>query len=159
VDLLSRTHRGAGLSSREASTPVIYHDDVERTVALRLIFFLALAGWSILIATPSFAAGDLETESVESKTPVGETIIQIYGRMCEYHREDVETALRAFTRVRQVEFLNDHGTVLVGYQPDGDPPEQFADAVHRALVSGWNCSARVDRGEHAVITRQLEERP
>ncbi len=112
-----------------------------------------------MIGTSSSAAGPLETESVESKTPVGETIVQIYGRMCEYHREDVETALRDFTIVRQVEFLNDHGTVLVGYQPGGETPDQFADAVHRALASGWNCSARVDRGEQAVMTRQLEERP
>jgi copper chaperone CopZ len=37
--------------------------------------------------------------------------------MCHYHREDIEGALRAFNTVRHVEFLNDHGTVLVQYQP------------------------------------------
>jgi len=37
--------------------------------------------------------------------------------------------------------------VLVQYQPGSETPEQLADAVHRALASGWNCSARVDRGE------------
>jgi hypothetical protein len=54
--------------------------------------------------------------------------------MCEYHREDVEGALRAFNTVKQVEFLNDHGTVLVRYQPGSETPELFADAVHRALA-------------------------
>jgi hypothetical protein len=84
---------------------------------------------------------------MESKTSASEVIVQIFGRMCEYHREDVEAALRAFNRVRQVEFLNNHGTVLVRYQPGSETPEQLADAVHRALASGWNCTARVDRGE------------
>lgn len=112
-----------------------------------------------MITTPSYAAGSPETESVESKTPASEAIVQIYGRRCEYHREDVGRALRTFNTVRQVEFLNDHGTVLVGYQPGSETPDQFADAVHRALASGWNCSARVDRGEHPVISHQLEGRP
>ena len=122
-------------------------------------FVLALAGWLMLIGTASFADGSPETESVESKTAEGEVIVQIFGRMCEYHREDVEAALRAFNTVRQVEFVNDHGTVLVGYQPGSETPEQFAGAVHRALALGWNCSAQVDRGAQAVITRQQEGRP
>ena len=58
-----------------------------------------------------------------------------------------------------VDFLNDHGTVLVQYQPGSEMPEQFAESVDRALVSGRNCSARVDRGQHAVITHTLEGRP
>ena len=103
-----------------------------------------------------FAAGAPETDSVESKTATGEVIVQIFGRMCEYHREDVEAALRAFNTVRQVEFLNNHGTVLVRYQPGSETPEQLAGAVHRALASGWNCSARVDRGEQRPGTVQLE---
>lgn len=114
---------------------------------MRLVFFLALTGWLMMIGTSSFATGAPENDSVESKTPAGEAIVQIFGRMCEYHREDVEAALRAFNRVRRVEFLNDHGTVLVQYQPGSETPEQLADAVHRARASGWNCSARVDRGE------------
>ena len=87
---------------------------------------------------------------MESKTPASQTIVQIFGRMCEYHREDVEAALRAFKTVRQVEFLNNHGTVLVRYQPGSETPEQFAGAVHRALAGGWNCLARVDRGEQML---------
>lgn len=114
---------------------------------MRRVFFLALAGWWMMIGVASFAAEVPETDSVESKTLTGEAIVQIFGRMCEYHREDVEAALRAFNRVRQVDFLNDHGTVLVRYQLGGETPEQLAGAVHRALASGWNCSARVDRGE------------
>jgi hypothetical protein len=87
------------------------------------------------------------------------TIIQIYGRMCEYHREDVEGALRPFSVVRQVEFLNDHGTVLVHYQSGSKTPEQFADAVEQALAAGWGCLARVDRGQSHVRTIQEEGSP
>jgi hypothetical protein len=65
-----------------------------------------------------------------------EVIVQIFGRMCEYHREDVEAALRAFNRVRQVEFLNNYGTVLVRYRLGSERPKQLAGAVHRALASG-----------------------
>jgi hypothetical protein len=113
---------------------------------MRLVFFLALAWW-LMVGTSSFAAGSPETDSVAPKPAAGEAIVQIFGRMCEYHREDVEAALHAFKTVRQVEFLNNHGTVLVRYQPGSETPEQLAGAVHRALASGWNCSARVDRGE------------
>jgi hypothetical protein len=120
---------------------------------MRRVFFLALSGW-LMVGTASFAAGDPEVDSVESKTAASQAIVQIFGRMCEYHREDVETALRAFNTVRQVEFLNDHGTVLVRYQPGSETPEQLAEAVHRALTAGWNCMARVDRGEQRSITVQ-----
>ncbi|TKB34622.1 MAG: hypothetical protein E8D51_02405 [Nitrospira sp.] len=83
---------------------------------MRRLFMCALACW-MMIGTASFAAGALENESVETQPAAGEAIVQIFGRMCEYHREDVEAALRAFKTVQQVEFLNDHGTVLVRYQP------------------------------------------
>jgi hypothetical protein len=126
---------------------------------MRRVFFLALIGWWMMIGTPSFAAGEPVTDAVESKTTAGEAIVQIFGRMCEYHREDVEAALRAFNTVRQVEFLNDHGTVLVRYQPGSETPEQLAGAVHHALASGWNCSARVDRGEQRLATVQQEGKP
>jgi hypothetical protein len=110
------------------------------------MFLLALAGW-LMVGTASFAAGAPETDSVESKPATGKVIVQIFGRMCEYHREDVEAALHTFNTVREVEFLNNHGTALVRYQPGSETPEQLAGAVHRALAAGWNCSARVDRGE------------
>jgi len=119
---------------------------------MRQVLFLALAG-SLMIGTLSFAAEIPETHSMESKT-AAEVLVQTFDRMCEYHREDVEGALRAFNTVRQVEFLNDHGTVLVQFQPGNEPPEQFAAAVDRALASGWNCSARVDRGEQRTVTIQ-----
>ena len=120
---------------------------------MRQVFSLALAGW-LMVGASSFAAEAPETESVESKPAAGETIVQIFGRMCEYHREDVEAALRAFSTVRQVEFLNNHGTVLVQYQPGNETPEQLADAVHRALAAGWNCTAQVDRGDRSPLTIQ-----
>ena len=107
-----------------------------------------------MVGTLSFAAKIPEIHSMETKTAATEVIIQIFGRTCEYHREDVEGALRAFNTVRQVEFLNDHGTVLVQFQPGSEPPEQFAAAVDRALASRWNCSARVDRGEQRTVTIQ-----
>lgn len=90
---------------------------------MRLVFFLVLAGWLTMTGTSSFATEVSETDSVESKAAAGEVIVQIFGRMCEYHREDVERALRVFNTVRQVEFLNDHGTVLVRYQPGNETPE------------------------------------
>jgi copper chaperone CopZ len=74
------------------------------------------------------------------------TIIQIGGRMCEYRRDEVEGALRRFDAVRQVEFLNNHGTVLVRFQSNAVRPEQLAQAVERTLVMGWNCKAWVERG-------------
>ncbi len=44
------------------------------------------------------------------------TILQIGGRFCEYVRSDVEAALRRFEAVQAVEFLNNHGTVLVQFE-------------------------------------------
>ncbi len=113
---------------------------------MKRLCILALAEW-LMAVTPSFSAELQRIDSTEPNTAASQVIVQIFGRMCEYHREDVEAALRAFKTVRQVEFLNDHGTVMVSYQPGGGTPEQLAEAVHRALTGGWNCSARVDRGE------------
>ena len=47
-------------------------------------------------------------------------------------------------------------TVLVRYRPGSETPEQLADAGHRALVSGWNCTARVDCGKQSLATIQQE---
>ncbi|THJ12439.1 MAG: cation transporter [Nitrospira sp. CG24C] len=150
--LLSRTDPERGRFLLSASAPVIFSSDFERNIAMRLVFFLVCAGWLTMIGASSFAIEVSETDSVKSNEATGEVIVQIFGRRCEYHREDVETALRPFNGVRQVKFLNDHGTVLVRYQPDSETPEQFANAVHRALATGWNCSARVDRGERTLVT-------
>ena len=120
---------------------------------MRRVCVLALAGY-LMVGTASFATEISRTDSVESNRAASEVIVQIFGRMCEYHREDVEGALRAFNTVRQVKFLNDHGTVLVRYQPGNETPEQLADAVHRALTAGWNCVARVDRGEQRSMSAQ-----
>lgn len=126
---------------------------------MRRAFFLALAGMLMMIGMSSFGVGASDTGLAASNSAVGEIIIQIYGRMCEYHRDDVEAALRAFNAVRRVEFLNDHGTVLVHYVPGLETPEQFAGAVDRALAAGWNCTARMDRGEQRLMTVEQEERP
>ena len=112
-----------------------------------------------MVGTASFASEAPEADSVESKTAASEAIVQIFGRMCEYHREDVEGALRAFSTVRQMEFLNNHGTVLVPYQLGSERPKQLAGAVHRALAVGRNCTARVDRGAQRLMTIQQEGRP
>ena len=66
---------------------------------MRRVFFLASAWWLMMIVTPSFATGAPEADSVESETPADEAIVQIFGRMCEYHRQNVEAPLRAFNRV------------------------------------------------------------
>ncbi len=75
-----------------------------------------------------------------------QVIVQIGGRFCEYHRDEVEGALRGFPTVQSVEFLNDRGTVLVRYQTDGASPGQLAASVEQALASGIGCKAWVDRG-------------
>ncbi len=125
---------------------------------MKRLFILAWAGW-MMIGAVACADKIGERPLMESKSVVDEVIVQIFGRMCEYHREDVEAALRGFSIVRQVEFLNNHGTVLVRYQPGRETPEQLAGSVHRALASGWNCSARVDRGEQRLVTVQPEGKP
>lgn len=84
--------------------------------------------------------------TVQEVPAVNQVIVQIGGRFCEYYREEVEGALRRFPTVQAVEFLNDHGTVLVQYQPAGVLPAQFAASVERALASGIGCKAWVDRG-------------
>jgi hypothetical protein len=99
---------------------------------MRRALFLALAGMLMMIGTSSFAVDASDGGLGVPSTPTGNTIVQIYGRMCEYHRDDVEAALRAFSAVRRVEFLNDHGTVLVHYLPGHETSEQFAGAVDRA---------------------------
>ena len=73
-----------------------------------------------------------------------QAIVQIGGRQCEYHRSDVEGALRQFEGVRQVEFLNNHGTVLVRFESGAVKPEQLAQAVERALAMGWGCKAWIE---------------
>ncbi len=79
--------------------------------------------------TPQLSMGPEESA-------VNQVIVQIGGRFCEYHRDEVEGALRRFPTVQAVEFLNDHGTVLVRYRPDGVPLVQLAASVEQALASG-----------------------
>ena len=99
-------------------------------------------------------AGDIRQSGTgqDQKDEVGQTIVQIGGRFCEYHRDEVEEALRRFPAVQAVEFLNNHGTVLVRYRTDDIPPMQLAAAVEQALVSGIGCRAWVDRGGRTGVS-------
>lgn len=82
-----------------------------------------------------------------NREDMAQVIVQIGGRYCEYHREHVERALRLSPAVRTVEFLNNHGTVLIHYQHEGVRPDHLAKSVEAALASGVGCKAWVDRGE------------
>ncbi|MBX9657942.1 MAG: hypothetical protein K2X00_05200 [Nitrospiraceae bacterium] len=111
---------------------------------------LGLMGFGLAASLSLCASVQAEEASQSGPMPeeasVSQVIVQIGGRFCEYHREEVEGALRRFPTVRVVEFLNDHGTVLVRYLPDGVPPVQLAASVEQALASGIGCKAWVDRG-------------
>ncbi|TKB81611.1 MAG: hypothetical protein E8D44_14465 [Nitrospira sp.] len=108
---------------------------------------IGLAMW-LSLCTPVQADEGSQAATVpeQKDAAAGQVIVQIGGRFCEYHRDEVEGALRRFPTVQSVEFLNDHGTVLVRYQPDGVPPMQLAASVEQALASGIGCKAWVDRG-------------
>ena len=108
---------------------------------------VGLAMWlSVCVPVQAGDAPQSSPVSEQKDAAVSQVIVQIGGRFCEYHREEVEGALRRFPTVQAVEFLNDHGTVLVHYQPDGVPPVQLAASVEQALASGIGCKAWVDRG-------------
>lgn len=108
---------------------------------------VGLAMWlSVCVPVQADDAPQSSTVSEQKEVVVSQVIVQIGGRFCEYHREEVEGALRRFPTVQAVEFLNDHGTVLVRYQPDGVPPVQLAASVEQSLASGIGCKAWVDRG-------------
>jgi len=97
---------------------------------------------------PVQAGSEIEEAPSVSETPgpLSQVIVQIGGRFCEYHRDVVEAALRRHQVVQEVEFLNNHGTVLVRYQTDGVPASRLANSVEQALASGIGCKAWVDRG-------------
>lgn len=108
---------------------------------------VGLAMWlSICLPVQAEEAQPAATVPEQKDAADSQVIVQIGGRFCEYHRDEVEGALRRFPTVQAVEFLNDHGTVLVRYQPDGVPPVQLAASVEQALASGIGCKAWVDRG-------------
>jgi hypothetical protein len=76
---------------------------------------------------------------------IRQVIVQIGGRFCEYHRRDVESALRRYPAVQGVEFPNDHGTVLIRYEESGLAPTELAESAARAAF-GIGCRAWVDDG-------------
>jgi len=100
----------------------------------------------LAIAIFSAAAAVQAEQSADVRMPdANQAIVQIGGRQCEYHRSEVEGALRRFDAVQQVDFLNNHGTVRVTYRSNGLPPEHLAEAVERALAMGWGCKAWIER--------------
>ena len=108
---------------------------------------VGVAMWMSVCAPVQADEGSQAATVLEQKdAAAGQVIVQIGGRFCEYHRDEVEGALRRFPAVQAVEFLNDHGTVLVRYRSDGVPPVQLAASVEQALASGIGCKAWVDRG-------------
>lgn len=113
----------------------------------RVVPLVAIVAASCMLGSPTIWAEELRSASLSLEAvEVRQVVVQIGGRFCEYHREEVEEALRQFDAVRQVEFLNDHGTVLVRYETGRVLPERLAGAVEYALAMGWNCKAWVARG-------------
>ncbi len=111
----------------------------------------AIAMMICLYGSPATQADDaLFSSATQQAHEVGQTILQIGGRFCEYHRADVEAALRQFASVQGVKFLNNHGTVLVQFEPTQVPPERLAASIEQVLADGWGCKTWVDRGEAAA---------
>ncbi|SLM47824.1 exported protein of unknown function [Nitrospira japonica] len=110
------------------------------------IFLFALS-----VSTPVMAADDAQPSNHPEPAAEGltQTIVQIGGRFCEYHRKDVEQALRGHEAVQSIEFLNDHGTVLIRYEADGVPSDRLAETAAQAAF-GTGCRAWVDQGGPAM---------
>lgn len=110
------------------------------------IFWFALS-----VSTPVMAADDAQPSNHPEPAVEGLTqaIVQIGGRFCEYHRKDVEQALHRYEAVQSIEFLNDHGTVLVRYEAGGVPPDRLAETAAEAAF-GTGCKAWVDQGGLAM---------
>jgi hypothetical protein len=102
---------------------------------------MALSLWASSCATKASVPIGQEP----SPENINQVIVQIDGRFCEYYRDDVEAALRRHSAVRSVEFLNDHGKVLVRYQNDMVPVTQLVESV-RMATKGFGCKTWVDRG-------------
>lgn len=113
---------------------------------LGLVGIGVVVGLSVCMSVQAEEAPQSATAPELKDAAASQVIVQIGGRYCEYHRDEVEGALRRFSAVQTVEFLNNHGTVLVRYQSDGVPPVQLASSVEQALASGIGCKAWVDRG-------------
>jgi hypothetical protein len=105
---------------------------------------MLMAGWLSATVQAEVALKGFSSEEV-SLEPIAQVIVQIGGRFCEYHRHEVEEALRRYPSVQMVDFLNDHGTILVRYRAEGILPAQLAESAARAAF-GMGCTAWVDRG-------------
>ncbi len=114
---------------------------------MRWVLFFTLIKWIQVIRASLFAANTPRNDSVESNSAESGNIITCFSLRRDYQREDVGEALRAFNIVHQLEFLNDHGTVLVLYRPGTEVPDRLYEAIHRALAAGLNCTVQADRGK------------
>lgn len=114
--------------------------------AWSFVAIASLAGAGLAHTAPAYGDGEGD-QSEMPRVGSDQVTVQILGRFCTYHRSDVENALRAFKDVERVEFLNNHGTVLVSYQRGSLVPQELAGSVERALAGGWNCKAKIDRGQ------------
>jgi hypothetical protein len=109
----------------------------------RSVIVLLLWMWVGVGTVNGVRAEEMRTAAAEpAAEDMREAIVQIFGQRCEYHRRDVEGALRRFDTVAAVKFLNNHGTVLVTYRPGSATPVQFADEIERELAMGWGCKAK-----------------
>jgi hypothetical protein len=111
----------------------------------RLVLVLLVGIWVGAGMAAGALAEEVRTAAAASMAEGSkEIIVQIFGRRCEYRREEVEEVLRRQDAVEAVTFLNNHGTVLVRYQPGTAMPVQFADAIKQVLPIGLGCNARVE---------------
>ncbi|MBM4126441.1 MAG: hypothetical protein FJ247_03700 [Nitrospira sp.] len=103
---------------------------------------------SIMVMLPAVGLAEqvVPVPSAPISGNLGQVIVQIGGRFCEYLPHRVEAALREYHPVDQIKFLNDHGTVLVQYDRARTSPEQLIASVEGAISSGIGCRAWVDRG-------------
>lgn len=90
---------------------------------------------AVMVTLPgaSFAETITPISSAPNSNDHNQVIVQIGGRFGEYVRQDVASALPRFPTMRQVEFFNDHGTVLITYGVEGVPPSQLAASVEEVV--------------------------
>lgn len=107
---------------------------------------------AVVVLFPAVSGADYAERLSSTRTPakVDQVIVQIGGRFCEYLPQRVEAVLYGFHPVQQVEFLNDHGTLLVQYDSERVSPAQLVASVEGAVSSGIGCRAWVDRGGRSL---------
>lgn len=100
----------------------------------------------VMLPIVGLAEQSVPVSSPPTSGKLDHVMVQIGGRFCEYFPQRVEAVLRGFHPVQLVEFLNDHGTVLVQYDSERVSPGQLVASVEGAISSGIGCRAWLDRG-------------